>query len=318
MISLLLLFALALAIIFAVNMGCSGTAPSFASAYGSKILNHKWIALLFTIFVIFGSAVLGQRVVKTLSKGLIPQDLITPEIALTILLSACIALVFANILKIPQSTSQVTVLAVVGIGLFYGSINARTFMIMLPIWIILPLASLCFAFILGKYVHKRIARKLESKETLLKFFVIATCCYVAFGIGSNNVANAAAPLVAAETMRGNVAVLLLAPFFGVGSFFLGSRVLKTVGTKITELNLISASLVSIVTGTLLICASVVGIPQSLVQMNTIAIIGIGLANHGAERAKKKMIGKIVLVWLIAPVLSLLISLALVAMLHYIL
>ncbi len=315
MISLLLILSLLLAMLFAMNMGCSGTAPAFASVYGSSILSHKKIALLFGIFVIIGAMALGSRVVKTISKGIIPKEMITAEVALIILLAACISLIIANILRVPQSTSQVTVLAVVGIGIFYWNLNAQTFMIMIPMWLILPSMSFIFAYLLGKYAYKWLSVKLKNRKILLRYFVVSSCCYVAFSIGANNVANALAPLVGAGMIENMLGILLLAPLFGIGSFILGERVLKTTGKEITELDLISASLVCIVTGSLLIFASTIGIPQSLVQLNTIAIIGIGFVTNGRKGVDKRTVGKIVIVWFIAPIIALFISITLIASLQ---
>jgi phosphate/sulfate permease len=41
--------------------------------------------------------------------------------------------------------------------------------------------------------------------------------------------------------------------------------------------MVSAGIISLITGTLLISASLVGLPQSLVQLNSFAIFGLGVA-----------------------------------------
>lgn len=312
MLSGLAIITFILGIFFAINMGCSGTAPSFASAYGSKILSHKKVALLFTVFVLIGAYTLGHRVLKTISKGIIPQESITIEVCLIILLAACIALLIANILKVPQSTSQVTVLAVAGIGIYLGNMKFDVLLIMLPMWLILPIIALISGLLLSRYVYKKAHLAFKKRERLLKLFTIATCCYVAFGIGSNNVANAVGPLVGANIINNRLGVLILAPCFGIGSLLIGERVLKTVGKGVTELNLTRASFVCLITGTLLLVASLAGIPQSLVQLNTMAIIGIGLGNGGKKGVRIKTIWTVIKVWVIAPIFALVISFLLIS------
>lgn len=307
MVSILLIAALVISILFAINMGCSGTAPSFASAYGSKILSHKKIALLFTACVLLGSFLLGSKVVKTISKGLIPQESITLETVVIILLAACIAMIIANFLRVPQSTSQATVLSVVGIGVYRSNLRSDALLLMVPLWFILPIASFFLAFLLGKFLYKRLEKVFKGRDQALKIFVIITCCYVAFGIGTNNVANAVGPLVGAGIVSNIWGFFIIAPFFGLGSFLIGHRVLKTTGENITDIDLIRASLVCFVTGSLLITASFIGIPQSLVQMNTLAIIGIGLSNGGKECVDRNTIGRLLGVWLIAPLIAFFIS-----------
>lgn len=301
---------IALAVFFAINMGCSGTGPSFASAYGAKILSHKRVALLFATFVIIGAYALGHRVVKTISKGLIPQETLSTQVILVILLAACIALVMANFLKVSQSTSQVTVFAIVGIGLFCGDLKASTFAVMLPMWLILPITSLIFAWLLGKFSYEKFL-KTRKHEIVSKLFVVGTCCYVAFGIGSNNVANAAGPLVGGGVFNNLVAVLILAPCFGIGSLLIGGRVLRTMGKDIVNIDLTAASLICIVTGSLLVLASYIGIPQSLVQLNALAIIGFGLS-RGRGHVDYRTIAKLIKIWVVAPIIALLISFSLIS------
>jgi len=110
----MLILLMVVTIFFAMNMGASGVAPSFCSSYGAKFLGRKSIMLLFTFFVILGAVLLGGGVAKTLSSGIVPSKFISPKIALVILLSATISLFIANLLKIPQSTSWVTVFSLTG------------------------------------------------------------------------------------------------------------------------------------------------------------------------------------------------------------
>ena len=116
----------------------------------------------------------------------------------------------------------------------------------------------------------------------------------AFAIGSNNVANAAGPILAFSlnelniSMENNNVMLIIiiisfviAPFFGIGSSLMGHRVLKTTGKDLIKFGPLGAALISIITATLLLLASTTrGIPTSLVQMNTGAIIGLGVSKIG--------------------------------------
>ena len=94
-----------MAMFMALNMGASGTAPAFSAAYGSNILRLETIPGLFGIFVFLGAILAGSKVVKTLGKGILVQEKMTITVAVIILLSVSLSLLFANLLKIPQSTS---------------------------------------------------------------------------------------------------------------------------------------------------------------------------------------------------------------------
>ena len=68
------LFLIGIAAFFALNMGGSSFAASFASAYGSKVVSRKKAQLLFAIFVFLGAVIVGQPVARTLGSRIIPPS----------------------------------------------------------------------------------------------------------------------------------------------------------------------------------------------------------------------------------------------------
>ncbi|HID94906.1 MAG TPA: hypothetical protein EYP53_02470 [Candidatus Latescibacteria bacterium] len=135
-------------IFFALNMGGSSIAPSFAANYGSKMIKKNFAVFLFTIAVLLGALTVGRKVVKTLSSGVIPSELISADVALIIILTATFTLTLANFLKIPESTSMVTVGAITGAGIFFNRLQLKVLSGMLLIWIILPIASYVLTYII--------------------------------------------------------------------------------------------------------------------------------------------------------------------------
>lgn len=123
----------------------------------------------------------------------------------------------------------------------------------------------------------------------------------------NNVANAVGPLVGAGLIDVTSAVFLGGIFVSLGAFLLGSRVLETNGKKITKLTLLQGSAVSTTGGLLVIIASIFGLPVPLTQITTSAIVGIGTANNGFRLWQKGIVKRIVMVWVVSPVISLVLS-----------
>jgi sulfate permease len=85
--------------------------------------------------------------------------------------------------------------------------------------------------------------------------------------------------------------------------------LKQTGKGISLFGPIEAIVISFITASLLLLASISkGIPSSLVQVNTASIIGIGVARLGFKNIlRKTSVNKFFIVWLIAPVFAFLIS-----------
>ncbi|MDP2940282.1 MAG: inorganic phosphate transporter [Candidatus Omnitrophota bacterium] len=298
-------------IFFAMNMGASGIAPSFAASWGAKLIKKKNALLLFGIFVVLGAFFLGRNVAFTLGKGIIPQQFISFEVVLIILTAATLSLFLANILKIPQSTSQVTVGALVGAGLYFKHLYLKTLLLkILPAWVILPLLSYIFTFLLYRNIYPpdhdnlHIYQKMFANEKKLKLSSLIVSCYVAFAIGTNNVANAVGPLFGAGILGINSGLVLIGPLFGVGAWLMGKGTLETAGNEIVPLGAFSGTLVSFVTATLLIFASLLGIPQSLVQLNLASIFAISSVKNGHKYTLDRHITrKTFFVWIITPLLS---------------
>lgn len=317
------------AMFMAVNMGASGTAPSFSAAYGSNTIRKSLIPGLFGLFVFLGAIIAGKKVVLTISQGILPQEAMNLTLTTIILFSVSMALLIANLFKIPQSTSQATVLALVGTALYLKMLNTgKLFLEIIPAWFILPLVSFCLTFLIGRFFYKNVQRKAFSrfdhiaKFPIIKTGVIFTACYISFAIGSNNVANAAGPIfsllinqLGIKASSDNylllliVSTLLIAPCFGIGSSLLGQKVLRTTGKEIISFGTLGAILISFVTATLLLFASVFkGIPSSLVQTNAAAIIGLAISKVGWKKTfQNSPIKKIFYMWIISPLLALLLS-----------
>lgn len=138
----------------------------------------------------------------------------------------------------------------------------------------------------------------------MRLSALIASCYVAFAIGTNNVANAVGPLYGAGILGLYSGLILIAPLFGIGAWLMGKGTLETAGREIVPLGPVSGTLVSFVTATLLIFASVLGIPQSLVQLNLAAIFSISCVKNGHRYTlDQHLTRKTFMVWAITPLIS---------------
>lgn len=87
-----------------------------------------------------------------------------------ILLSVSLSLLMANLLKIPQSTSQATVFALVGPAVYFNILKTeKLFFEIIPTWLILPLVSFFMTWSLRKLLYKLIRRNDSVKFDELSF-----------------------------------------------------------------------------------------------------------------------------------------------------
>jgi PiT family inorganic phosphate transporter len=148
-----------------------------------------------------------------------------------------------------------------------------------------------------------------SVEKVFTPMMLFTACAMAFAHGSNDVANGIGPLAAVVSIvqsGGEVAqkaalpiwVLLLGgAAIVVGLATMGYRVMKTIGTKITELTPSRGYCATLAAATIVVLASRTGLPVSTTHIAVGAVIGVGLA-RGVGAIDLRVIGGIVLSWII--------------------
>ncbi len=328
-----LLIPFIIAMLLAMTMGGSGTAPAFSAAYGANVIRKSLIPGLFGIMVFLGAIIAGKGTATTMGKGLLNPEMMSFTIVSIILFSVAISLLIANLAGIPQSTSQATVMSVVAPALYFNDLNSDKLLLeIIPTWFILPIISFFISLFIGKYIYRPMRKKgytlqraqNENLKPIWNGLLILMSLYVAFSIGANNVANAAGPIA---TMTANelgvsandnfllimiLSILIIAPSFAIGSSIFGHKIVKNTGKEIVLFGKFEAVVIAFVSSSLLLVASLTkGIPSSLVQLNVAAILGIGVAKLGAKNIfKKTEVKRFFLMWIIAPVIAFLLSLLL--------
>lgn len=148
-----------------------------------------------------------------------------------------------------------------------------------------------------------------SVEKVFTPMMLFTACAMAFAHGSNDVANGIGPLAAVVSIidsGGEVAQKAALPLWilllggagiVVGLATMGYRVMKTIGTKITELTPSRGYCATLAAATTVVLASRTGLPVSTTHIAVGAVIGVGLA-RGVGAIDLRVIGGIILSWII--------------------
>lgn len=310
------LAAILFCLFFAMNIGASGAAASMGVAYGSGAVKKKTYALIICAAGVLSGAVIGGgEVVKTISGGIIPEQTITLTIVCIIIGSAALSLFTANVLGIPLSTSEVTVGAIVGVGVAYKVLFLQHLLVIVSFWVLVPFVAFCFTFLVSKVFSSLNIRVISNrKQKILGIVLLIAGFWEAFSAGMNNVANAVGPLVAAGVLSVSKGTLYGGIFVALGALLLGRKVLETNGKKITRFSAGEGILLSGTGAGLVIISSVFGLPVPLAQVTSSSIIGIGMAKNGPNVFHKEVVKTMLKVWVVSPFLSLSISYLLVSLL----
>lgn len=163
-------------------------------------------------------------------------------------------------------------------------------------------------------------------EKIFKNMQVVTSCYVALAHGANDVANAIGPVAAIYAVYKGMSLSYKVPVprmvlvigglgIAVGVALWGSRVMKTVGEGITTLTNTRGFSIDFSTATIVLIASVLGLPVSSTHTVVGAVVGVGLA-RGIEAINLNVLKNIFFSWFLTVPTAAVLSMVLFKILNY--
>ena len=330
-----MILGLALAFYIAWCIGTNDAANPTQMAVGSGALRINKAIILFAAFALIGATLQGWMVIKTFGKGIAQIPMIYDALASTI--ATAIWITLSSYKGMPVSTTQSSVGAVLGIGLYHayliGEANSIHWDVLIKVfisWITSPLggmflaAALYFPF---KLLRSSLQHREGGSEKFLKVLVIVALAFSAYAFGSNDVGNATgvyySTLSSAGTRTGfdyRTALglaTLAAVGVAIGGFTLGKRVIATIAFKLTKLDLVTGAAEGYSTAFNVWLFTTIptiiwgfGMPVSTTHAAVSAVLGVGLAKYGIKGVDWRMFGKILVMWLLTVPAAAALSLAL--------
>ncbi|NOZ46123.1 MAG: inorganic phosphate transporter [Chlorobi bacterium] len=311
------------------SLGANDAANVFGTAVGSKMVSFKKAAFIAGFFVIVGSVVQGAGATRTLG-DLGAVNAIAGSF--TVALSAAFTVYWMTKLKIPVSTSQAIVGAIIGWNFYSGfQTNYHSLSKIVSTWVFGPVLGAIFSIIIILVIkisikHSKI--NLLKLDQLIRIALILTGAFGAYSLGANNIANVVGVFVNAVSFKpldlGIITLSGMQQIFLAGSIAIAigivtysKRVMETVGTNIMHLSSESAIAVVLAHSLVLFIFSsqslsnlfvniglppIPLVPVSSSQVIIGAIIGIGLLK-GGRGIQYKVLGEISLGWLLTPILA---------------
>ncbi|WP_029935821.1 inorganic phosphate transporter [Thiomicrospira pelophila] len=166
--------------------------------------------------------------------------------------------------------------------------------------------ALIVYFITRPIVDRASKVNANSKDGVNKMFTIPlifAAALLSFAHGSNDVANAVGPLAAindallGSEIHGKAAIPLWIMLVGalgiaIGLALYGPKLIRTVGTEITDIDQMRAYSIAMAAAITVILASQLGLPVSTTHVTIGAIFGVGFLREYLKANYKRMIQKI--------------------------
>jgi PiT family inorganic phosphate transporter len=312
------------------SLGANDAANVYGTAVGTRMIKFRTAAIICSVFLTIGAVVGGAGPSQTLGKLGAVNAL---SGAFTVALAAALTVTWMTRLRLPVSTSQAIVGAIIGWNFFSESLTDLTSLTkIVSSWVICPILAAVFAVVLLKLTQllmRGVRVHLFRIDSLTRYGLIVVGAFAAYSLGANNIANVmgvfvpAAPFGDLEVFglfRLNAAqqlFLLGGIAISVGVFTYSKRVMLTVGSDLFRLSPISALIVVLAQALVLFIFSSEGlehwlssrglptiplVPVSSSQAIIAAVVGIGIAK-GGRNIQIGILGQVFWGWFSTPVIS---------------
>jgi len=300
---------IAVALAFDFINGLHDAANSIATVVATRVLPPKaavaWAAAFnFIAFLFF-----GLHVAKTIGTGIVSPSVMSPAVVFSALLGAIIWNVFTWWLGLPSSSSHALIGGIAGAGVAkagFAAIVADGFIKTSAAIVLSPLAGFLLALIIiiiATWILRRSVPFTVDRNFRKLQFVSASL--YSLGHGGNDAQKTMgiiAVLLYSQGLLGSEfhvpmwVVLASQTAMGLGTLFGGWRIVRTMGSKITELKPFQGFCAETAGAITLFCATWLGIPVSTTHTITGAIVGVGTAKR-MSAVRWGLAGTIVWAWI---------------------
>jgi len=324
-----MLFFLSSGLFLGWSLGANDAANVFGSAVGTRMISFRKAATIAGIFVILGAVIQGAGGAHTLgSLGKISAL----AGSFTVAMSAALTVFWMTKFKVPVSTSQAIVGAIIGWNFYTGNpTNYHSLSKIVTTWVAGPILGAIFAILLYwllKMFLNRAKIHILRLDAYIRFALIIVGAFGSYSLGANNIANvmgvfiSAAPTTILDfglfTLNGIQQLFLLGSIaIAIGIFTYSRKIMEAVGNNLVDLSAEAAIVVVLAHSMVLFIFSSqslsdafvsVGLPAiplvpvSSSQAIVGAILGIGLLK-GGRTIQFGVLGEIALGWLTTPIIS---------------
>jgi len=283
------------------SLGANDASNVIGPAVTSRMLRFTTAAILASLFVLLGAVLQGRSGIHTLS-GLTQMTLHQAVLAS---IAAAITVTLMTIVRLPVSTSQAVVGAILGIGFVNRYVDMTGLGKVVACWVGTPVGGAIMAIVVYRAlatVNNRLGPNLLESDALLRIGLVAAGSYGAYALGANNVANVTAVFVGAGHLSMTEATLVGGLSIGLGILTFSKRVMVTVGSRLVRLDPFSALVVLLAEAITVHFYTFVGVPVSTSQAVIGAVLGIGLLK-GIRTVSRRTLFTIMSGWFLTPLIA---------------
>jgi PiT family inorganic phosphate transporter len=306
---ILLIIVIVLAVSFDVVNGFHDTANAIATVVATRVMTPLQ-AIFMAASLNFLGAITGTAVAKTIGAGLVDASTITQTAVIAALIAAIIWNLLTWYFGIPSSSSHALIGGIVGAAIAQAGWSAPKYdailnKVVLP-FLVSPVAgffgALIFMILLLRTIGQHTPAWIQSVFGRLQVFSSA---FMAYSHGGNDAQKTMGVITLALVTYGAQkgfdiplwVILISATAMAVGTASGGWRIIRTMGTRLAELQPIHGFVAETTAGLVIEIASRFGYPLSTTHVISSCILGVG-ASRRLRAVRWNIAGSIVTAWIV--------------------
>lgn len=267
--------------------GANDRANAVAATVSSRSLTFFQANLLAAVLNMAG-AFITTRVAKTIGKGIIDPSLMSKELLIAALVGTIVWVWFCTHYGLPVSITHSLVGGMIGAGIIAVGVYSLNYTKLILVGLAMVVSPLV-AFIGGAImigIMARIFFKVRPRPaaTILKKGQIFSTGFLSLSHGANDAQNAMGMITASLLVAGYINDFIVpywvmagsGLFMGLGTFFIGQRVIKTMGVKLVKIDPLHAFSADTASSLIIFLNTFMGLPISTTHISTVSIMGSGI------------------------------------------
>ena len=319
----MIFFVLLLTLILSWSLGKNNLSNLFGTAVGTNMVQLKTAANLAIIFIFIGAFFSGSGTTSTVLKI---ADLKNETDILIITLSAAVILEIMSRIGLPSSIVQTIIGSLLGWDLYYHiSVDTELIRQMLCGWFCAPLISMIISFLLLKAIRFYLIKHplpLFTRDVILRIGLVLMGIIAAYMLGANNISTIISPYLMVFPKLDNWQIVFaVCCAVGLGCRMANKKVITTIGRTLFPLSPTEAFIAMSATTISMMCFSIQTVREFLlmiklplfplipIPMTSVligAICGISLTKSG-NGLRFSVLGRIILSWILVPVMAALLT-----------
>ena len=298
------------ALLFDFLNGLHDAANSIATVVSTRVLSPQTAVAMAAFFNFIAFLFFGLHVATTIGTGIVGSGVVDANVIFGALMGAIVWNVFTWWLGIPSSSSHALIGGLVGAGVAkagWGAIVVSGLAKTAAAIVVSPVVGFILASALMVIVSWLFVRTTPfAVDRLFRHLQIVSASLYSLGHGGNDAQKTMGIIAVLLYSQGMLGAEFYVPFWvviscqaamGLGTLFGGWRIVKTMGSKLTELKPVQGSCAETGGAITLFAATWLGVPVSTTHTITGAIIGVG-ATRRTSAVRWGLAHGIVIAWVI--------------------